>query len=210
MHCRETQGFGQNANSSYAGYGFKGHTGYDESCGYGSTIVAYKTGIVYKIIDDQHPANDGSGYWAVCMLVWENGEWSEWQYGHCSEILVKEGQWVLAGDDIAKEGNRGRVFAGGREITLAMQKAGDKRGSHRHIQKRPVERVDSNESRGQYLTAWSPGIPSAYRDVEGFYYKVKYPNNGYAGCVPPFKKTKLEMTTFLLDLAKKLLKMVRG
>lgn len=211
MHCKETQDFGENKNGSYAAGGLKGHTGYDESCGFGSTILSYKNGLVYKVVDDKRPANDGSGFWAVFMLVEENGEWSEWSYGHCSEIFVQEGQRILAGDPIAREGNRGEVYAGGVRITLAMQAAGDKRGSHRHVQKRLLERIkDDSNPRGRFITEWSPSVAGAYKDSEGYLYRIKNWDNGYNGCVPPFIKNKLTYLQIALDLSNKLLRLMTG
>ena len=57
-----------------------------------------------------------------------------------------------------------------------MQKAGDRRGSHRHAQKRPVLRVTN----GRNLLRNAEGV---YRDSEGYAYQVAMPDNGYKGCV---------------------------
>jgi hypothetical protein len=69
------------------------------------------------------------------------------------------------------------VYDGNTPITLDMQKAGDRRGAHRHYQKRPVLKVP-NTSGGTYLNAYG-----FYRDPTGNYYQVYMPNNGENGCV---------------------------
>ncbi len=175
--CEIAQFFGQNANPLYAGSGLNGHPGIDESCapGYGSPYSSLVEGVVYSMWTPQHPASDG--YTAVYVLVTTPLETFEFTVGHVSEILVKLGDYVKRGQIIAKEGNKGEVWSKGVHITLAMQDAGDHRGSHRHLQKRPVIRKKF---------AHSPFLQNAYGpyyDSEGYYYEVAMPNNGYRGCV---------------------------
>jgi Putative peptidoglycan binding domain len=103
----------------------------------------------------------------------------EFQIGHVSEIDVVIGQTVKKGDIIGKEGNHGPVFSGLTPITLAMQKAGDHRGSHRHLQKRPVYKVRTTSVDKEYLQPH--GGP--YRSADGFYFEYVSPKNGYDSCV---------------------------
>jgi hypothetical protein len=98
-------------------------------------------------------------------------------YGHVSEIDCTIGQQVSAGDIIAKEGNHGVVYAGNVLITLAMQAAGDRRGNHRHYQKRPV--IKTSQLRGVGLQT----AQGMYRDAVGNYYQVYDYSNGFNGCV---------------------------
>ena len=81
------------------------------------------------------------------------------------------------GDQVATEANHGPVWYGSLQITKAMQDAGDKRGSHRHYQKRPVIKVPKTGS-GTYLNAYG-----YYKDAQGNYYQIYAPGNGYNGCV---------------------------
>lgn len=184
--CFISQGFGENANVSYEGAGFKGHTGVDEVCGYGTPVYALKKGWVYKILDDKHPAGDGSGYWAVFIISQDaSGEWCEWQIGHLSKILCNEGDQVEPWTIIGEEGNHGTVFSGGIQITKAMQDAGDHRASHRHWNKKILKRQTFNQREddgGVHLTTY--GF-EAYRDPQFFFYQVQNPNNGYNGSVNP-------------------------
>lgn len=181
--CQRTQGFGMNSNGAYASAGQKGHTGVDDSCGYGSKVYALKKGIVYKILDREHPARDGSGYWAVFMVCQEpDGRYVEWQIGHLSKITCKVGDVVNPWDFIGEEGNRGIVFAGSTQITKAMQDAGDKRGSHRHYNKKFLTRR-TDVINAPYLTNYSAYTPELFKDKDGFYYSVDNSNNGYAGSV---------------------------
>lgn len=185
--CTRSQGFGLNLNPLYASAGQKGHTGVDDTCGYGSKVYALKHGLVYKILDREHPANDGSGYWGVFMLCQENGVWIEWQIGHLSKIYVKPGDTVKPWDFIGEEGNRGSVYQGGIRITPEMQDAGDKRGSHRHYNKKILVRLSEAERdtfRGAYITSFSTTFPpNMYKDSEGFLFGVKDYYNGYNGSV---------------------------
>lgn len=186
--CFISQGFAQNANPLYASAGQKGHTGVDEVCGYGTPVYALKKGWVYKILDDKRPALDGSGYWGV-FIISEDGGLCEWQVGHLSKILCKVGDQVEPWTIIGEEGNKGGVYAGGIQITKEMQDAGDRRGSHRHwnkklLKKRTYEQRDVEG--GQYLTVFSPStptLPDALQDGAGFFYQVQDYKNGYNGSV---------------------------
>ena len=188
--CAIAQVFGANANPMYAAAGQKGHTGVDEHCGYGSEIYALKRGWVYKILDKDHPANDGSGYWGVFIIAQESdGTFSEWQVGHCSKIFCAVGDPVEPWTLIAEEGNRGGVYEGNVQITKVMQDAGDHRGSHRHWNKKPLRRqteVQRDAEGGMHLTNWGPS-GQVYEDKQGFVYQVLNYKNGYNGSVDPMK-----------------------
>jgi hypothetical protein len=180
--CSETQGFGQNANTSYAEGGLQGHTGIDVNCGWDTPIHANYDGVVYKIINDLQPANDGSNYWMIATLCQKgtDGDWHEHSYGHVNKIFVKEGDIVKRGDLIGTEGNHGKVFEGGIEITPAMQKAGDKRGHHRHYQDRYIKREVGTEPHKTYLSGFGQTV---YRDKFDYCYLIPNYTNGYNGCV---------------------------
>lgn len=180
--CVETQGFARNANPSYKENKLYGHTGMDLACGFGSRITSPYSGLVYKIINNSQPANDGTGFWGVFIIVDTGIECFEYLVGHCSEIMAKEGDITYVGQSIAKEGNTGKVYSGNEEITVAMKKAGDKRGSHRHIQKRPLKKTRITEDGKAYLSSYQ-SFP--YRDDSGFYYEIIDFDNGYNGCVDP-------------------------
>lgn len=173
----ETQPFAANYNNSYAAAGLKGHTGRDFVCGYGTDISAYwGNEYVYKVLDKDHPANDGSGFTGVFTIVERNGECFEFLYGHCNPT-VKVGQILALGDVLGTEGNNGEVYAGGERITLEMQKAGDTRGNHRHDQMRPVRKVKGYDMTKRYLTD-KYGLLLK----DGFLYEIADYDNGYAGC----------------------------
>lgn len=186
--CSIAQKFGENANPLYNGQGLKGHTGVDEACGYGTDVYALKSGVVYKILDDKHPANDGSGYWGVYIISQDkNGQYCEWQIGHLSKILCNVGDMVSPWTIIGQEGNHGQVYYGNTEITKAMEDAGDHRGSHRHWNKKIVTRqtASERESRpGVHLTLFGPA-GSLYIDPQGFVYSINDYYNGYNGSVDP-------------------------
>lgn len=176
FECTIGQGFGENANGSYAASGLAGHTGIDESCGYGSEIRAYADGVVFALHTPEKPAKDG--YTAIYVLCHTPLEFFELAYGHVSRIDVKVGDRVTKGQVIGAEGNKGTVYQGGVRITLAMQKAGDKRGSHRHVQKRPLYRSKDLQPGREHLRNGNGTV----FDEDGFYYYRAIPENGFAGC----------------------------
>lgn len=182
--CALQQPFGANATPLYSGQGFRGHTGIDLACGYGTPTYAFKKGVVYKIIDDKRPANDGSGYWAVFIVAEDiNGLYCEWQIGHLSKITCQVGDLVDPWTVIGEEGNHGSVYAGGTLITKAMQDAGDKRGAHVHWNKKLLKRqtfTERDTEGGTHLTMYGG---TEYQDAEGNYYQVLDYKNGYNGSV---------------------------
>lgn len=184
--CVKTLGFSGNPENYKP---LAGHPGYDEHCGFGTPvhwpIVNADRMWVYKIINDKQPAFDGSGYWAVFAIVERQGQFFEFHVGHLSRIDVKEGDALEPGQVIGLEGNRGYVFENGVRITLEMQRRGDRRGSHRHYQKRPVVRIAGDTYSGSFLMAYDPSGPQRYVDPQGFRYvtPLKQFRNGFNGCV---------------------------
>ena len=80
------------------------HTGIDISGGgiNGATIVAANSGRVAKVNTSYVP---GKGYGIYVMIDHGGGKVS--LYGHCSKILVSEGQSIVKGTPIAKVGSTG-------------------------------------------------------------------------------------------------------
>lgn len=177
MLCIRGQGFGENANPSYAAGELRGHPGIDISCGWGTPITAHFSGLVYKVWTSELPAEDG--YTAVCMIVDDGIELFEWTIGHCNPS-VTEHQAVQAGDTIGTEANHGLVYSGNIQITIGMQRAGDQRGHHRHYQKRPLKKVAT-------VTGTSLRDRNGYfvKSPDGMFYEPWDPNNGFNGCISP-------------------------
>lgn len=180
-HCNIAQLFGQNANEYYKSVGLKGHTGYDEICGYGSLVRPYLPGLLYSAYTPEKPASDG--YTSVYVLSETPLELFEVSYGHISKVMAPIGSRVATDTVIAREGNKGVVYSNGQRITLEMQAAGDQRGSHRHVQFRPVKRVRQQTNPSERILAYEGGF---YKDADGFFYETLCMGNGYAGCVDPF------------------------
>lgn len=92
-------------------YGYSGHTGADFKCPTGSKVVAAESGIV--IISKDLTNDDGSyrsyGRYIVIMhdKTTSSGKPVYTLYAHNSERLVKEGQYVKKGQQIAKSGSTG-------------------------------------------------------------------------------------------------------
>jgi Putative peptidoglycan binding domain len=180
--CVLGQGFGGNANPTYAEGGLIGHPGIDEHCGYGTPVHALYDGIAYKVLTPDRPANDRTGFTGVFQIVDDGLECFEFLTGHLTPS-IQEGQPVHKHDIIGTEANHGTVFSGNIQITLAMQEACNHEGAHRHYQKRPVMPV--LPSTGGYLLDSHNG--GQYRDASGFYYQIFNFNNGYNGCISPFQ-----------------------
>lgn len=181
--CYQGQPFSANYNPSYKGGGLLGHPGIDMSCGFCSPIHSPYDGFVYKVLSKERPSNDGSGFTGVFLIVDDGKELFEWLVGHC-DPSVSVGTFVKKGDVIGTEANHGLVYSGNVQITLAMQVAGDQRGAHRHIQKRPIFKTKTLSSAA--LSSYND-LGGNYRDIQGFYYQIWNYNNGFNGCVDPYK-----------------------
>ena len=84
------------------GKGKKFHDGIDLRCRY-SPVMAMMPGIVREV----HPRG-GHGYGKYIIIEHDN---ITVRYGHLSEILVREGDRIFAGDVVAISGNTGRSTA---------------------------------------------------------------------------------------------------
>ena len=176
--CKIFQGFGGNATATYINSGLVAHPGTDNSCGYGTTIVAYYGNeYVYKVLDENHPAYDGSGFTGVFTIYDDGIQCFEFLYGHCDPIATV-GQILPKGGVVGTEANHGEVYVGKRRITLEEQKAGSHEGSHRHDQKRLLRKDRTLQPNTQYL---SDRDGNFY--YNGYYYAVPDYNNGFHGCV---------------------------
>lgn len=93
-----TSEFGYRQNPT--GAGSEGHTGLDMGVPLGTEVRAVKDGKVLFVRYKQ----TGYGY----HVAIDHGGGMVTLYGHCSEILVTEGQTVTAGQVIARSGSTGR------------------------------------------------------------------------------------------------------
>lgn len=176
--CTIQQGFSKNATATYKASGLLGHSGVDESCGYGTPINCYhNNAYVYKVLDENNPSNDGSGFTGVFTIVENELEVFEFLYGHCDPKCAV-GANLTIGDVLGAEANHGEVYSDGVRITLEMQKSGDKRGAHRHNQKRVLRKDKQLLPNTNYLTD-----KNGYLYRNGFFYAVPYYTNGFNGCV---------------------------
>lgn len=176
--CAFEQGFGGELANAYRKLGLLGHPGIDTACGYGTPIHSPVTGIVTSTYTPEHPASDG--YVGVYILVETALEIFEYCIGHMSEVDVKPGDQVKVGDLLGREGNSGYVFAGNEQITVAMQKAGDRRGSHRHNQKRIVYLSEFTDGTQHFLEGANGRLTTPDKK---YFYRWVLPANGYNSCV---------------------------
>ena len=170
-----TQGFGANANPSYKGSGLKGHSGEDYVLGWKKPIKAVVTGEVYSILNFGNKNYDK--YRAVYQIVDDKDFSYEISYGHLDSTPVKEGQVVLVGEVIGKEGNYGTCYSGGKLVTPDEKVTG--KGSHLHFQVRKLKRV-KKRGKGQYIRN-----SEGFLKRNGYFYEVVDFENGYNGCIDP-------------------------
>jgi murein DD-endopeptidase MepM/ murein hydrolase activator NlpD len=174
---RITQRFLQNNVSIYKERGLSGHTGVDWTNGFGKPVKADNAGQVYKVFYGKDRASNWQAVYMLCS--YGHNKYMEICYGHLSEILVKEGDYVKAGQVIGLEGNFGDVFHNGVRITPEQQRAGDTRGSHVHESWRPVRIVSSSTS---YCLEDSRG--RTYKTEEGLY-EIINRDEGTRGMIDP-------------------------
>jgi len=103
-----TQFFGENPRL-YARFEINGHNGIDIVRPHGELMYAIEDGEVVECKDT--PYGYGRHIRIVGDQMTEKG-YREWTYGHCSKILVKQGDKVLAGQAVACMGNTGFVVSG--------------------------------------------------------------------------------------------------
>lgn len=161
-----TQFFGENP-AMYQKIGLHAHNGIDIISEWDSPLYAVEGGTVVNV----KRAPDGYGRHVRIITAEKNGVCNEWTYGHCEQILVKVGDTVRAGRQIATMGNTGFVvssaYANG-FWGLSPAKPSHP-GTHCHL-----------------------GLRKVVRDPKGFAYegskiKIRVLNydNGYKGAVDP-------------------------
>ena len=171
----KTQGFGQNATSTYKTSGWLGHTGTDFSAGFGAKVYACIGGYVHEVSNKENP-NPERGR-AVKVLYEESGVCYEIGYHHLDHIEVEKGQTIKTGDFIGTEGNTGNVYSSGQRVTKEMRLNGSKAGSHLHLEIKLLKKKKKKEVGKTYL---KNGV-----DIDKFYYEIVEYKNGYAGCIDP-------------------------
>lgn len=92
---------------------------------------------------------------------------NEWTYGHCHTILVKQGQKVKAGEQVATMGNTGFVVSG----ATPYWKVNPYAGTHLHLGLRKVKIVTKG--------GWS----YAGSDIK---IVTQQYGNGYKGAIDPY------------------------
>lgn len=116
-------------------YCLAGHNGIDIVAPWGTPMYAVFSGT----ITDVASANNGFG--KHLRIMCDQGEFvEEWVYAHCSEIFVKPGDEVLAGQLLANMGNTGFVVSG----ATPYWKHNPYAGTHLHLGKRLWKKVQTN------------------------------------------------------------------
>jgi murein DD-endopeptidase MepM/ murein hydrolase activator NlpD len=156
-----TQWFGENP-VLYSRFGFKAHNGIDSVAPWGSPLYAIEDGYIVDVNDD--PKGYGK-YVRLRSARKHDGAYREWTYGHLSEIRVKGGQPVLAGDVIGDMGNTGFVVSGATPFWEHNPYA----GTHLHLTLRLLE-TDPYGWKHKHDT---------------IKYKVRHYDNGHKGAIDP-------------------------
>lgn len=104
-----TQFFGENP-TLYNRLGLDGHNGIDIVRPHGELMYAIEEGEIVEVKDS--PEGYGRHLRIVSTAKNDKGYFREWTYGHCSKILVKQGDLVKAGQAVACMGNTGFVVSG--------------------------------------------------------------------------------------------------
>lgn len=177
-----TQGFAQNATSTYAASGLKGHTGIDFGVAWGTPIpITADASYCYSTMSKDNP--NLMAYRAVFTIVEDGDNCYEISYGHCSEMSAVPGATYQTGDTIAEIGNTGDVFVGNTKITNEQKMAGSHAGAHLHFQVRLLKKVPRATLDGANHKYVNDG--NGLLVVDGFVYEVPFWDNGYNGCLDP-------------------------
>lgn len=176
------QGFGGVAVDYNKLAGTIGHPGQDYAVPWGTPIpVAIDGSYCYSTLSKNNP--DLMAYRAVCTLYEDASGVYEIIYGHCSAISAIPGNSYYEPDTLAKVGNTGDVFVGNKEVSEIEKLTGSHAGAHLHFQVRAVLK----EPVGSPVEAGAHYLNDGFGQLQynGYRYKWKYPNNGYASCIDP-------------------------
>jgi len=146
-----TQYFGENPQDYLPRY--QGHPGIDIIAPYGTLIYPPCESIVVEAREE--PING-----LIVRLLSEEkfGAFHyEFDFGHCSKLLVKKGQYMNTFVPIAEMGNTGEVRAGGRLVTDSERNIPPYPGTHAHFGW--IKRIEA--SSGWELTDWGLGLPTS-------------------------------------------------
>ena len=185
--------YGENVELYLKAIGSKGHNGIDIAMPEGIPILASK-GEVVEVKDTP----EGYGKHIRILTDPENGVFYELAFGHLRNIIIKIGDKVEDGQQIAEMSNTGFVISGG---TAYWNTAPAGKGVHLHFGVRECSIQDTG-----FITTYSSG-KTAY---------VKNYTNDLFGYLDPqlflkvseglYLKTKLGLLSTILELLKKLLK----
>lgn len=203
---RITQYFGGSPASNptqYTTRGTNGHSGVDTVLGWNKPVTCDNDCFVYKVIESHQSKENWQG---VYMLVDDGENVVEVIQGHFNTVIAEEGYFYPEGAVIGLEGNKGYVFSGGVQITPAMQKAGDQRGTHTHTAYRPVRKVSKTKRSEFYLL----DIHGKKYQKDGFYFEIIHKNNGYNGCVNPYLYLDEDTIPESISMIRKLLDWIKN
>lgn len=97
------------------GVGAHFHTGIDIACPTGTRVVAITDSVVHSVLTTAH----SGGFGEMITLAHSDGKFSRYCHLQAGTIVVKNGQAVKAGQEIAKSGNTG--FSGGPHLHFEIR-----------------------------------------------------------------------------------------
>lgn len=192
-----TQKMGEPSKWYKAGF----HDGTDfvpsDDLGWKCNIRASQNGFVYKVMD-----NGGNPEIPNVLYTIETDgkDYIAHSYLHCHKLLKQKNDTFTVGEVIAKEGNTGKVFSGGRWIVGLDRNDGD--GHHLHDRIQFVEPVfEILYPQEEYLTEEYDG--KLYKDKEGRYWHIKNYNEHVKGldiksngCIEPYDLYSKSLSAF--------------
>ena len=170
----KNQGYGENGASFYADLGMKGHNGLDWTAEMGVTLFAVHDGTIGWVNDPVGDILYTDGYAGFVELLFEvSGKKYRYIYAHLSDVFVKTGQKIYAGQVIGVSGNTGKYTTGAHLHTgfMILGKAG--------------ERLNIDNGYKGYLNdeaLYTEGlICRELEDVEALYWQERVTGRGYYG-----------------------------
>jgi murein DD-endopeptidase MepM/ murein hydrolase activator NlpD len=142
-----TQGFGENPEA-FEPFGLPGHDGLD--------FLAEEGSLVYSVADGRVESVEvglTTSFYGVYVRIRHeyNCQTYHTTYAHLSQVLVFEGEWVLAAEEIALSGSSGNVF--GPLLHLRLQQEGVNSGNWPNNTIDPTPFLPATFQQQQFFTA---------------------------------------------------------
>lgn len=164
-----TQAFGANPDR-YAQYNLPGHEGVDLRAAHGTAVFAVDDGEVYLVTDDV-------GNYGIQIRIAHKDGWKT-VYAHLEKALVKIGDKVTAGQQIATADNTGKN-SNGSHLHLTLKRDGHTQGNWPSNIHDPTPFLKKFDYTGPVVTPPVVKIDLLeYMNGDGRLYEVRHPKTG--------------------------------